>query len=145
MHEYPSNWLSVKAKTNGLAGVWHRLNVTFDGSSSATGVAIYLDGQALPKVTVDADTLSKSIETSAPLQIGARHTSLPFVGKLDDLRVYDSLFPPEQVEKYQLHLLARIPASQRTVTAYFNQNGVEFRPPEIPPDEWEWIRRRHGR
>ena len=30
-------------------------------------------------------------------------------------------------------------------TAYFERYGVEFRPPEILPDEWERIRRRHGR
>ena len=30
-------------------------------------------------------------------------------------------------------------------TVYFERYGVEFRPPEILPDEWERIRRRHGR
>ena len=56
-------------------GVWTHLFVTYDGSSHASGIKIYLNGE--PQSTdTQADQLSQSIRTPVPLKLGQRHTTV---------------------------------------------------------------------
>ena len=66
---------------------WHHVMVTYDGSSSADGIRIYVDGEP-QDLLVRHDCLSDSIRTDQPLRIGRRSTSAHFVGIIDDVRIY---------------------------------------------------------
>ncbi len=60
IHFWPGNAVKVRARTELPLNHWSRLTVTYDGSSRAAGVRIYLNGEPLPLVTV-RDNLFKDI------------------------------------------------------------------------------------
>ena len=67
--------------------------VTYDGSSSASGIGIIIDGVAVG-LTTDQDTLSATIVNANALTFGRRTTGLPsaeFSGRLDEIAVYDKV------------------------------------------------------
>lgn len=87
INAWDTNAIKVTTKDNIPAGSWQRLTATYDGSSKAAGVKIYLNGKLLA-LEINNDKLSASINTSVPLIIGRRQTGLQFKGNLDDLRLY---------------------------------------------------------
>jgi hypothetical protein len=114
-HEYPENWISVASQGNRIAGQWHHLVVSYDGSSSAGGVRIYLDSQTL-STTIFADKLTESVETTVPVQIGTRGGTYRYGGAIDDLRIYKRILAHEEVKQmYEagLRSVANIAAENR--------------------------------
>jgi len=90
--------------------------MTYDGSSSAVGVTIYVDGRPI-LTEVKADRLSETIQNNAPLHIGMRNTAYPFQGRIDDVRIYNRLLSKAEVEQlFQagLQSLVAVPAEKRT-------------------------------
>jgi len=69
---------------------WHHITGTYDGSGTASGITLYVDGVAV-STTTESDTLSSSsIINSASLNIGARTNSSIFLdGKVGEVAVYD--------------------------------------------------------
>ena len=66
---------------------WSHLFVSYDGSSAARGVSIRVNGERA-KLTVIIDLLSNPIRVKLPLIIGASGSAGPFVGAIDELRLY---------------------------------------------------------
>lgn len=87
VHRWDTNALKVTTKDKIPAGSWQHLLATYDGSSKAAGLKIYLNGKELA-LEVNNDKLSDSINTAVPFLIGRRQTGLEFKGNLDDLRLY---------------------------------------------------------
>lgn len=77
MNAFPGNRVDV-VTTNGIGVGLHCLFVTYDGSSTAAGVRVYVDGsqQAL---TVNADTLSGSVLGGSSFLLGAKHNGAGYV------------------------------------------------------------------
>lgn len=75
---------------------WHHLVVTYDGSSVASGVTLYVNSFNIPLTTV-ADTLTTSILHAVSLQWGAQEATNFFPGLLDDCAVYDVELTQAQV------------------------------------------------
>jgi len=97
---------------------WVHVAVTYNGSKTAAGVKIYVNG-ALQETNVESDTLKGSIKTSVPFKIGQRNDSDPLSGfGLQDLRLYQSELKPEEVFALgRSALFAAVlakPADQRT-------------------------------
>ncbi len=116
-HQFPDNRIEVACKLQRFEGRWQHLVVTYDGSSSANGFAIYLNGQALP-VQIVADTLSESISTSKPLRIGRRDKLFFYNGVMDELRVYRRAVDANEVNqlyKTEIEKAASIPLKERTI------------------------------
>ena len=70
---------------------WHQALVVFDGSSSAAGVTLYVDGVAQATTTV-FDNLSATTLNDAALYFGSReldHPTSAFTGCIDDVGIYD--------------------------------------------------------
>ena len=100
-HVAPDDSIEVRSTTPVSPSAWHHLAMTYDGSSRAAGVRLFLDGQPLATRTV-VDNLHRSIITSgidgrqmsgAPL--GLRIGSVGELAKesirdvsVDDLRAY---------------------------------------------------------
>jgi hypothetical protein len=59
------NALKVTTKNAIPMNVWTHVFVTYDGSSKASGVRVYLDGRP-QEVTTDIDKLTDSIKAAAP-------------------------------------------------------------------------------
>ncbi|MEK7952078.1 lamin tail domain-containing protein [Luteolibacter soli] len=91
-NDYPAIALQVNAALPVLDQQWHHVAFTYDGSSTAAGVKIYIDGVAVP-VTTSLDTLGSSIAngTQAELNIGSRNNGAAhnFTGDLDEVAIFD--------------------------------------------------------
>jgi len=80
-------------------GVWHMVAATYDGSGSANGVKLYIDGLVSTNAVVLADSAaSGSILNSAPLTIGgATDGSFQFEGNISGAAVFGTALTPAQI------------------------------------------------
>lgn len=73
-------------------GKWHHIVMTYDGSSAASGVTIYVDGDAVTTSTV-ADTLTLTTLHNTEFVIGNQEhlvSSKFFTGRMDYFEIYDN-------------------------------------------------------
>jgi len=108
---------------------WHHVLMTYDGSRTADGVRIYIDG-ASQKLKINLDALNQSFDTGQPLRIGAGGgAENRFQGQIHDARVYKIALTPEDAAvaatDTPIPAIAQIPADKRThaqsdkITLYF--------------------------
>jgi mono/diheme cytochrome c family protein len=88
LNNWPSNALKVTLKNKVPRNQWVHLFVTYDGSSKASGLKVYVNGKPAP-FDVNNDTLSATIKTKATLKIGSRTPGNPLTGQVDEVRIYD--------------------------------------------------------
>jgi hypothetical protein len=74
---------------------WYYLAVTYDGSSDANGVNLYINGVLQPK-TIITNTLAGPTQTNEPLQIGGRDTFYT-AGQIAKARVWNLELTPAEV------------------------------------------------
>jgi mono/diheme cytochrome c family protein len=98
----PDSAIEVRTRERLRLGDWYHVALTYDGSGKAAGVNFYLDGERLA-VDVVRDTLRGSIKTDAPLRVGSKAIGKPYVGQIDDLRLYNRALTPQQVEDLAVH------------------------------------------
>jgi hypothetical protein len=96
-HMWPGNSLKVATKRAVTPGAWTHVTVTYDGSSQARGLRLYLDG--LPaEVEVVRDHLWKDITYGGgepELAIGYRFRDAGFKGgRVDDFRIFGRALAP---------------------------------------------------
>ena len=87
------------------SGQWHHVVVTYDGSRSAEGLCVLVDG--IPRnLEVQRDTLGSKVSgtssagscaTPEPLRIGRRDSGLGYYGMLDELHIFQQVFAKETV------------------------------------------------
>lgn len=95
-HTYPYNAIVLKSKTPVKRNVWQNVAMSYNGSSKADGVALYLDNQAI-ELEVVRDNLYKEIRHTRKgvlkeigLKIGARWRSRGVPNTLvDNVKVYN--------------------------------------------------------
>jgi Protein of unknown function (DUF1553)/Protein of unknown function (DUF1549)/Concanavalin A-like lectin/glucanases superfamily/Planctomycete cytochrome C len=134
IHEWETNAIRVNATNAIEVNQWHHLFVTYDGSSKARGVQIYVDGKPAEMETTH-DTLSDTIQTSKPLRIGRRSPGAPFRGRIDEVRIYSRRLTRAEVAQIAgfdaIRPILATAASQRTaeqketLTRYYLENADE--------------------
>ena len=91
-HMWPQNAIRVASEDTLSLNTWHHITATYDGSSKAEGITLYIDGESVP-VDVVRDNLFKNItyeRTEVNLTLGYRFRDTGFrAGLLDELKVYD--------------------------------------------------------
>ncbi|MFN0208027.1 MAG: DUF1553 domain-containing protein [Planctomycetota bacterium] len=90
IHFWPGNAISIKTENDVPVQSWTNVTVTYDGSSRAGGLAIYINGE-IAKSTVVRDHLWKGIGGGDPgaLTLAERFRDQGFKnGKMDELRVF---------------------------------------------------------
>ena len=92
-------WLDDGARVETVEPValsqWQHVLMTYDGSRTAEGIRIYVDGR-LQKLTVYLDDVNQNFQTRDPLRIGGGGgPSNRFQGHIDDVRIYDVALSPE--------------------------------------------------
>jgi hypothetical protein len=118
VHQWPTNALKVTGKKELLKDKWNHICITYDGSSRAKGLKIYVNGEA-QEVDRAKDALKGSIRTETAFTIGQRnggsrldHTAI------QDLRIYQAELSPSEIKALaeipRLKWLARKPAETRT-------------------------------
>jgi len=95
-HRYGGDGIEVVARQTFGGGQWRHLAITYDGSSKAAGLNVYVDG-SLSAVNVRRDTLSGSIASSEPWRIGWKGTGIGFEGGVDEFRLFDRVLSAEEV------------------------------------------------
>ena len=87
--------LDIRASSSTVSnGSWHYYTITYNGSSSASGVLIYVDGSSLTTTNSSLGTLgTNSIQNTTDLNIGNRANSSPsaFNGTLDETRISNNV------------------------------------------------------
>jgi hypothetical protein len=99
---WPTSAIQVDGSTIVTDGKWHHVVVTYDGSSSASGMKIYVDG-ALEAPTVGNNNLTTSTTNTTPFTIGLRNNgATPFNGLIDEVVLYsDDLTNLEVLSRYR--------------------------------------------
>ena len=97
IHEWPKNALKVAGKQSLPRDRWSHVCVTYNGSSRAKGVRIYVDGE-LQEMEVLSDNLKDTTRTTVPFKLGQRDSTSPMAGAgLQDLRVFARELKREEV------------------------------------------------
>lgn len=117
IHHWPDDAIHIQADEDLPADTFTHLAVTYDGSGKAAGLKLFING-APAKVSVKLDSLKGSIKNTVPFSVGRRGAaSVPFGGRIDDLRLYQRALSAEEVSSLNLAettQIARLPADQRT-------------------------------
>ena len=83
-----SHYIQVQGSTKTNDGRWHNIIMTYSGSSSASGVQIYVDGKVETMTTISDNLGTNSIINSVPFTIGSRDSGgVLFKGSIDETRV----------------------------------------------------------
>ncbi|MBT4010825.1 MAG: DUF1553 domain-containing protein [Planctomycetaceae bacterium] len=113
IHHWPDNSIKKITRKPLSLNAWHHVLVSYNGSSTAAGVSIYIDGQAMAMDTV-ADKLRGTITTQKPVHLGRRSDSVPFQGKIDEVQFYSRCLDSEQVQQL---FNAQLPVSVAEIIA----------------------------
>jgi mono/diheme cytochrome c family protein len=98
INKWPENALKVVTKQRLTASRYQHVALTYDGSSKAKGVKIYIDGKPAP-VNIASDKLSETIRTEVPLRLGRRHATAPTNdAKIQDVRIYRRVLGSEDMQ-----------------------------------------------
>jgi len=96
---YPSDRIQVNSVGTISAGSWNHLAFTYDGSSSRTGVKLYINSVE-QSVTFDGPvSVSGSTINTADFQISGRGTSSLADGKIDQVSVFDYELSETQISQ----------------------------------------------
>ena len=79
VHGWPDNAIKVITVNPAPKDAWFHALVTYDSSSKAGGLKIYVNGKS-QGLEVKADNLSATLANQIPLHIGKRFKSLPYFG-----------------------------------------------------------------
>ncbi len=112
VHKWPDDAVKISTKDDVLKpGQWQHVFVTYDGSSKAKGVKLFVDGVEAA-VTMEKDGLTNTIHTTVPLRIGQRSQSQSLEdGMIQDVRIYERLLAANEVAT-----LAKIAPIQHTLS-----------------------------
>ncbi len=142
-HVFPDNSIEIRTLDPLPVGRWVHLVMTYDGSSRAEGLTLYLDGQPI-RTKVVVDNLQKSIRHSVDYLTGTERNwgeegnlRIGFVGPnlprldatlVDEFRVFDRRLTALEVAVLSgvedplgdlLAASARTPAQERALRAYY--------------------------
>ena len=86
---WPGNAIKVRTATKLTLNEWVQIGITYDGSSRASGVKLYVNGQPAATETIK-DHLFKDSANGAPLMLAARFRGRGFKdGEIDDLKIFN--------------------------------------------------------
>lgn len=95
---WPANALKVVSSEPLTPDKWHHVAVTYDGSSKAAGVKIFIDGKPVGS-KVEQDSLKDSIVTQTPFKIGSRSGKGNYNGEVDELRIYNRALSGPEIQR----------------------------------------------
>ena len=119
MHSRAGNMLRVRTVPDLPLKQWTHVTVTYDGSSRARGMAVYVDGALVP-VNIERDNLTRTIKVEGGGTLGDEFLGLQFGkrfrettlndGAIDEIRVFVKALTPLEVRYLHDETLSGIPA-----------------------------------
>jgi Protein of unknown function (DUF1553)/Protein of unknown function (DUF1549)/Concanavalin A-like lectin/glucanases superfamily/Planctomycete cytochrome C len=135
IHQWPDNALKTVSTTKLSASRWQHVAISYDGSSKAEGVKIFIDGKESGKTT-QSNKLTETIKTNVPLTIGRRSAGAPAAGaQIQDIRIYRKALDANEITQlYEVprrQYLVSKPArtneeTEELYTWYLDTNDPEF-------------------
>jgi hypothetical protein len=131
----PASAIRLRTRERLTLGDWYHVTMSYDGSGKAAGLRLYLNGKPLTPEIV-SDTLAGPTRSDAPLRVGSAPLGPPFRGQLDDLRLYNRILAPAEIEQLALHYRARAVLSgvtgkrSRDEAAYLRDYFLTYAAPE---------------
>ncbi|MDP4624484.1 MAG: DUF1553 domain-containing protein [Akkermansiaceae bacterium] len=93
IHFWPGNAIRVQAKQALKPGEWQHLAMSYDGSSKAAGLSIYLNGEPLELEIIVDHLTGQTTEWTMDMKdivLGERYRDRGFInGEMDDFRFFD--------------------------------------------------------
>ena len=111
VHKWPDDAMKISTRDDVLKpGQWQHVFVTYDGSSKAGGLKLFVDGVEVA-VTAEKNTLTNTMRTTVPLRIGQRSQN-QFLeeGMVQDVRIYE-----RQLSTNEVAALARVAPLQHAL------------------------------
>lgn len=140
-HNYPYNAITLRSKEPVTKGEWQHVTMTYDGSSKASGVNFYLNGE-LVLMNIERDNLYKDIRHPADdnlglvrgLKVGARWRDRGAANSLvDDLKVWSRDLSQIEVKANAEHAfgntytLTKITDAQRLKSFYNKRYNAAYK------------------
>jgi hypothetical protein len=98
VHAWPDNAIKVRTKESFPKNQWLHVLATYDGSSHASGVKVYVNGRSR-ELETEKDTLTASITNSQPVRVAARNGEAMLKGLVDEVRFYQRALSAEDVRE----------------------------------------------
>jgi hypothetical protein len=99
IHKWPENAAKAVSQTKLTSSRWQHVVITYDGSSKAEGIKIWIDGKE-SAATITSNALTETIKTSVPFTIGRRSTGAPSQGALiQDVRLYKKVLAANELQE----------------------------------------------
>jgi hypothetical protein len=102
-----SNGITIRSRERLKLGEWYHVVMSYDGSGKASGLRLHVDGKPAA-VEVLQDRLNGPIASDAALRVGSRTLGQPFIGQIDDLRVYARALSPAEIQRLAIHNPPRV-------------------------------------
>lgn len=128
IHQWEKNAIRINTRQPIPLNQWTHLFVTYDGSSKAKGLTLYVNGKPA-ETEITHDALTGSIRSNVPLRIGRRDTAAPFKGMIEAIRIYNRQVSAEEVRQiadydtlrqiFALPEEKRTPAQRTQLTTYY--------------------------
>jgi hypothetical protein len=103
IHFWPGNAIKVRTREKVRTNEWVQVGITYDGSSRASGLMLYVNGKSA-ELEVVRDQLYKDFANGQPLTLAARFRGRGFKGGLiDDLRIYNRCLTVSEMAQGELN------------------------------------------
>ena len=99
VHRWVADAIEVTTRPALRGSDWRHVVVSYDGSSRAAGLAVFVDGLR-QQVQVTRDTLRGPIGNDQPLLLGRRDAGLGYHGLLDEFRVLSRAVKPSEARDW---------------------------------------------
>jgi hypothetical protein len=116
IHGQPGNALRVQTRDSVAQNAWFHAFATYDGSSKAAGIKIYVDGKQ-KEMEILEDDLTESITNAVTVHIGSGLDTNFLKGALDEVRIYGRAIESAEVAELAaepVRLIVAVPKSDRT-------------------------------
>jgi len=96
------SWLQVRGTTALSTGAWYHGAIIYNGSTDASGVAIYINAEAEP-LNILKNALVSGTQNTVDLRLGQDiNGNGDFNGSLSELLVYNRVLAPAEIQRHYL-------------------------------------------
>jgi hypothetical protein len=128
IHFWPGNAIGIKSREPLPLKEWTHVAITYDGSSRASGLSLYVNGRRAP-IEVVRDHLTKTITGGGndQITIGQRFRDRGFKnGQVDEIKVFDRALTPLEAAQFCDRATRTLPKKSAELTAELRRDLMAY-------------------